>query len=142
MSKINIIYWSCSGNTEAMAKAMVEGAEAAGGEVKLIQVSGATLEDVKEADVLAFGCPAMGAEELEPAEMRPFMDEANPLLKGRKVAIFGSYEWADGQWMRDWEAEIEGTGAVLIDEGLIAYDYPNEDVLDDCRALGKKLANS
>lgn len=142
MSKINIIYWSGSGNTEAMAKAIVKGAEAAGGEVKLIQVGEATLEDVKEADVLAFGCPAMGAEELEPTKMRPFMDEANPLLKGKKVAIFGSYEWAEGQWMQDWEVEIEGTGAVLIDEGLIAYDYPNEDALYDCEALGKKLATS
>lgn len=142
MSKVNVIYWSGTGNTEKMAEAIVKGAEGAGAEVKLIQVASATEDDVKNVDRIAFGCPAMGAEELEETEMRPFMDKVNPLLSGKNVALFGSYEWADGEWMKLWQEEVEGTGAKLVDDGFAAYDNPDEDALEECEALGKELARS
>ena len=134
MSKVNVIYWSGTGNTEKMAEAIVKGAEGAGAEVKLIQVGSATEDDVKNVDRIAFGCPAMGAEELEETEMRPFMDKVNPLLSGKNVVLFGSYEWADGEWMKLWQEEVE--------DGFAAYDNPDEDALEECEALGKELARS
>lgn len=137
---INIIYWSGTGNTERMAQAVEKGIKDAGEDCKLIKVSDATIDDVKNADKLAFGCPAMGAEELEDTEMRPFMDSVNELLSGKKVAIFGSYEWADGQWIVDWKEELENFGAILVDEGLAVYDNPKDDDIDECESLGKELA--
>ncbi|MDO5713800.1 MAG: flavodoxin [Tissierellia bacterium] len=142
MSKINIIYWTGTGNTEAMANAIAEGAKGEGAEVEIIPVGDATIEDVTGVDKVAFGCPAMGAEELEDTEMRPFMDEANKVISGKKVAIFGSYEWADGEWMRTWQEEIEGTGAQLVADGLAVYDNPDEDGIDDCKFLGRDLAKA
>ena len=125
-----------------MAEAIVRGAEGEGAEVKLIPVGNATEEDVKDVDNIAFGCPAMGAEELEETEMRPFMDKVNPLLSGKNVVLFGSYEWADGEWMKTWQEEVEGTGAKLIADGFAAYDNPDEDAIDECEALGKDLARA
>lgn len=142
MNKVNVIYWSGTGNTEAMAEAIVKGSKDAGAEVRLIRVSDATIDDVKSVDKIAFGCPAMGSEELEETEMRPFMDSVNPLLKDKKVIIFGSYEWADGQWMREWEEEIKGTGCNLVADGFAAYDAPDEDAIDECESLGKELAKA
>ena len=142
MSKVNVIYWSGTGNTERMAEAIVRGAEGEGAEVKLIPEGNATEEDVKDVDNIAFGCPAMGAEELEETEMRPFMDKVNPLLSGKNVVLFGSYEWADGEWMKTWQEEVEGTGAKLIADGFAAYDNPDEDAIDECEALGKDLARA
>lgn len=142
MSKVNVIYWSGTGNTERMAEAIVRGAEGEGAEVKLIPVGNATEEDVKDVDNIAFGCPAMGAEELEETEMRPFMDKVNQLLSGKNVVLFGSYEWADGEWMKTWQEEVEGTGAKLIADGFAAYDNPDEDAIDECEALGKDLARA
>lgn len=141
MNQVNVIYWSGTGNTEAMANAIVKGAQGAGAEVKLLQVSQATEDDVKNCDRIAFGCPAMGAEELEETEMRPFMDKVNSLLSGKRVVLFGSYEWADGEWMKTWQEEIEATGAILVADGFAAYDNPDEDALDECESLGKDLAN-
>ncbi|MGI5948903.1 flavodoxin [Peptoniphilus sp.] len=141
MNKINIIYWSGTGNTEKMAEAIKKGIEEAGGEAKLLKVSDANISDVEEVDKIIFGCPAMGQEELEEMEMRPFMDEANKKLSGKKVALFGSYEWADGEWMKTWEEEVEDTGATIVDT-LIAYDSPNEDALKECESLGKDMARA
>lgn len=142
MNRVNVIYWSGTGHTESMAKAIVKGAESAGAEVKLIPVGEASEEDVKEVEKIAFGCPAMGAEELEEKEMRPFMDKVNSLLSGKKLILFGSYEWAEGEWMRLWQEEIEATGATLIEDGFAAYDDPDEDALEECEALGKELAKA
>src|SRR5699024_10384958 len=123
-------------------EAIVKGAKDEGADVNLIPVSAATEGDVKNADKLAFGCPAMGAEELEDGEMRRFMDKADTLISGKKVLLFGSYEWADGEWMRLWQEEIEDTGANLIVDGFIAYDNPDEDAIDECISLGKELARA
>lgn len=142
MKKVNIIYWSGTGNTEKMANAIADGAKNEGAEVRIIPVSEASIDDVKEVENIAFGCPAMGNEELEEAEMRPFMDMANEVISGKNVVIFGSYEWADGEWMKSWQEEIEDTGAKLIADGFAAYDNPDENAIEDCISLGRDLARA
>lgn len=137
---VTIIYWSGTGNTLTMAEAIKDGVEENGGEVKLLEVTSASIEDVKNAEVIAFGCPSMGSEELEEEEFRPFMDEANEEISGKKVALFGSYEWADGEWMDTWTEEVKETGADLI-QGLIAYDDPDDEAIEKCKDLGKRLAD-
>ena len=133
--KTAVIYWSGSGNTEAMARAVAEGAGA-----ELFNVSEFS-GDVAEYDRLAFGCPAMGAENLEESEFEPFFAENEGKLSGKKVALFGSYGWGDGEWMREWAERVKNDGAVLVnDEGLIVNEAPDDAALADCKALGAKLA--
>lgn len=141
MSKIAVIYWSGTGNTEAMAAAVAEGARGAGAEVDLFQVSEITPDAAAEYGVLALGCPAMGAEQLEEGEFEPFFTALESRLSGKKAALFGSYSWADGQWMRDWYERAQSDGANLIgDEGLACYEAPDADCLAACKALGAELA--
>ena len=142
MSKIAVIYWSMSGNTEAMANAIAEGAQGAGAEVDVKQVSDVTVDQALEYDKLALGCPAMGAEVLEESEFEPFFTELESRLGGKKVALFGSYGWGDGQWMRDWCERVKEDGAQLFsDEGLICNETPDDDAQAACRKLGADLAN-
>ena len=141
MSKIAVIYWSMSGNTEAMANAIAEGAQGAGAEVDVKQVSDITVDQALEYDKLALGCPAMGAEVLEESEFEPFFTELESRLGGKKVALFGSYGWGDGQWMRDWCERAKEDGAVLFnEEGLICNETPDDDAQAACRKLGADLA--
>ena len=133
--KIAVIYWSGTGNTEAMASAVAGGA---GAELYSVsQFSG----DVSEYDRLAFGCPAMGAENLEEGEFEPFFEGIESKLSGKKVALCGSYGSGDGEWMREWAERVRNDGAVLVnDEGLIANETPDDAALADCKDLGAKLA--
>ena len=132
--KTAVIYWSGTGNTEAMAKAV---AESAGAELFTVSEFSGNVEDY---DAVAFGCPAMGAEMLEEDEFEPFFTEIEGRLSGKKVGLFGSYGWGDGEWMRNWETRVESDGAVLAGgEGVIANDAPSDDDLEKCRALGKAL---
>ena len=137
--KVSIVYWSGTGNTEAMANAVAEGAKSAGAEVELLPVSAASA-DVVDSDVLLMGCPAMGAEELEEGEFEPFFSSVEGLLSGKKIGLFGSYEWADGEWMRTWRQRVETAGGVMIADGVTAYGAPDSDALAACRALGEKAA--
>lgn len=132
--KIAVIYWSGTGNTEAMASAVAEGA---GAELYSVsQFSG----DVSEYDRLAFGCPAMGAENLEEGEFEPFFEGIESKLSGKKVALFGSYGWGDGEWMRNWEERAKNDGATLVGgEGLIVNETPDDEALEKCAALGAEL---
>jgi flavodoxin short chain len=141
MKKVLVVYWSGTGNTETMAKQVAKGAEDAGAEVTIKTVSEAPADMVKEAAALAFGCPAMGAEVLEESEMEPFiagLSEAE--LGGKPVGLFGSYDWGDGQWMRDWMERMKGLGAAVDGEGLITQLVPSVEVLEQCHELGKRLA--
>ena len=104
MGNVSIVYWSGTGNTEAMAAAMAEGAKDAGAEVELLTVDKAEAAAISEAKAFALGCPAMGAEELEEGEMEPFMAELDSQIAGKTIALFGSYGWGGGEWMRDWES--------------------------------------
>lgn len=141
MSKINIVYWSQTGNTQVMAEAIGAGVQEAGKEANVVFVSDITVDDLKDASVMALGCPAMGAEVLEEGEMEPFMCELEGSLGGKTVALFGSYGWGDGEWMRDWVERVGDAGAnVLNGEGLICQETPDDDAIDECKALGKQLA--
>lgn len=141
MSKINVVYWSQTGNTEAMAQAIGEGIERGGKEACVMEVSMASLEDLKNSGVFALGCPAMGAEVLEESEMEPFVSEVETFAAGKNIALFGSYGWGDGQWMRDWEERMKDAGANIINgEGLIINEAPDDAGLEECKALGEHLA--
>jgi flavodoxin short chain len=140
--KILVAYWSGTGNTETMAKQLAKGAGDAGAEVVCKPVSGVTREMVKEAAALAFGCPAMGAEVLEESEMEPLIGSLSPAeLEGKPVGLFGSYDWGDGQWMRDWADRMKGLSALVDGEGIIAQLAPSEEALGKCYELGKRLAS-
>lgn len=141
MNKIAIIYWSGTGNTEAMARAVEEGAKNAGAEVVLKTPGEISAGEAAAYDALALGCPAMGDEVLEEGEMEPFFTELEGSLSGKKVALFGSYGWGDGQWMRDWQDRVASAGASLCGgEGVIAQNAPDEDCLKECEDLGAALA--
>ena len=141
MSRMAVIYWSMTGNTEAMANAIAEGAAGAGAEVDVKQVCDTTVDEALGYGLLALGCPAMGAEVLEEAEFEPFFTELEGRLGCKKVALFGSYDWGDGQWMRDWQQRTEASGAKLAAaEGLIVHLTPEAADLEQCAALGKSLA--
>ena len=121
MSKIIVAYWSQTGNTEAMANAVGEGIKAAGGEADVVPVSAVSVDELKAASSFALGCPAMGAEVLEESEMEPFVEEVEGFAAGKKIALFGSYGWGDGQWMRDWEERMNAAGATVVNgEGVIS----------------------
>lgn len=133
--KTAVIYWSGTGNTEAMAKSVAEGA---GAELFIVSDFSGSVDDY---DAVAFGCPAMCAEMLEEDEFEPFFSAIEGSLNGKKVALFGSYGWGDGEWMRNWEDRVKSGGAVLVNgEGVIANETPSDDDLEKCRQLGKALA--
>ena len=141
MDKIAIVYWSGTGNTEKMASCIAEGVKEAGAEAVLLSPAEFTLQKLTEFKAVAFGCPAMGAEQLEEDEFEPMFAGLEGSLSGKKVALFGSFGWGDGQWMRDWSARCQSSGANLFDEeGLVANETPNADKQEDCRELGRKLA--
>ncbi len=138
---MKIIYWSATGNTEAMANAIFEGAKNAGAEVELFSVDSISAQDALSADLLALGCPAMGCEVLEESEFEPFFAELEGNLSGKKVALFGSYDWGDGQWMRDWKSRVCDAGGILFkNEGLIINNTPDQDGLNDCANFGAGFA--
>ena len=141
MENIAVIYWSQTGNTEQMASAIAEGIREGGMECDLLNVADTNPTDAAAYAKIALGCPAMGAEVLEETEFDPFFTDLESKLSGRKVALFGSYGWGDGQWMRDWVERAQGDGAqVLNGEGLICNEAPDEDVQAACRKLGADLA--
>ena len=141
MDKIYVVYWSQSGNTLAMAEAVGRGITAAGKEAVVVDVSGASIDELKNAAGFALGCPAMGAEVLEETEMEPFVCDVEGFAAGKTIALFDSYGWGDGQWMRDWTERMSGAGATVLNgEGLICQDAPDADALSECEELGKQLA--
>ena len=140
MSKVAIVYWSGTGNTEAMAKAVEEGAKGAGAEVSVIAPSAFDASKLSEFDAIAFGCPAMGNEVLEESEFDPMFTAIESALKDKKIALFGSYGWGDGQWMRDWEDRCKAAGAVLAVDSVMANNDPDADAVANCKALGAALA--
>ena len=140
MKKTLVIYWSGTGNTEAMAGAVLEGMKAAGADAALLtpdQVTPASLSGVSS---VAMGCPAMGSEVLEEMEFQPMFDEVKRSLGGKSAALFGSYGWGDGEWMRGWEKDCDDSGIRLVCESVTCCEAPDDAALDACRALGKELA--
>ena len=140
MSKVAVVFWSGTGNTQAMAEAVADGAKAAGADVSVFSSAEFGADSVAEFDGIAFGCPAMGAEVLEEMEFEPMFTEVEGSLSGKKVALFGSYGWGDGQWMRDWEDRTRMRGANMVADGLMANNAPTAEVLEECKSLGAALA--
>ena len=138
--KIAVVYWSSTGNTEAMAQAVVEGARKAGASAELFTATEFDGGKVDAFDAIAFGCPAMGAEELEDSEFAPMFESCESKLSGKKIALFGSYGWGDGEWMRTWEDTCRNDGASLVCDSVICQETPDDDALNACRSLGEALA--
>lgn len=140
MGKIAVIYWSGTGNTAAMAEEIAKGINENGAGADLFSVD-AFSGNIADYEKIAFGCPSMGDEVLEESEFEPFFEKIENNLGGKKVALFGSYGWGDGQWMRAWQERVESKGVNLFSEGLIANGFPDANAKEQCYALGKGLAS-
>ena len=138
--KTAVVYWSGTGNTEAMAHAVAEGMTAAGAEAVLLTPAEVAPGDLNAYGAIAFGCPAMGSEVLEECEFEPMFSGCKNRLGGKSVGLFGSYGWGDGQWMRDWEKDCDDAGINLVCESVICCETPDDAALEACRAMGKALA--
>ena len=139
MSKTAIVFWSGTGNTEAMAQAVREGMEAKGADVSVMGPSEFTADMVSDYDAIAFGCPAMGAEVLEESEFEPMFASVEGSLAGKKVGLFGSWGWGNGVWMDDWMVRTQAAGADTVPY-VICMEAPDEAALAECRAPGESLA--
>lgn len=135
MSKVAVVFWSATGNTETMANCVAEGAN--GTIVPCGEMNAAKLA---EFDAVAFGCPAMGAEQLEESEFEPMFSDLEGSLNGKKIALFGSYGWGDGEWMRTWEEDCKNSGLNLVCQSVTCCEAPDDDALEACRKLGGELA--
>ena len=142
MSKVAIVYWSGTGNTEAMAQAVQKGVQKGGAEAELFQVEQFSANDIAKYDGMIFGCPAMGDEVLEESVFEPFFAEAEGHLKDVPTALFGSYGWGGGAWMKAWEERVKADGAKLLRDGLAIENTPDDDGLAQCEALGEEFAKS
>ncbi len=140
MSKIAVVYWSGTGNTEIMANKIVEGVTAAGNTADLFVAPNFSAEQVAAYDVIALGCPAMGAEVLEECDFQPMYDDIQGALNGKSVALFGSYGWGSGEWMNTWQEDTEGAGANLVCESLMLNETPDDEGEAACVAFGKALS--
>lgn len=138
MSKIAVVFWSGTGNTETMANAVAGGAAAKGAEVETVQAADFSAAMAPDFDAIAFGCPAMGSEELEDGEFQPMWDDVKPELDGKKIALFGSYDWGTGEWMDTWREDAEDAGATVVDT-VIANNEPDDEALAACSELAGQL---
>ena len=141
MDKVIVAYWSQTGNTAAMAAAIGEGITEAGKEAVVTDISSVSMDDLQAASAFALGCPAMGAEVLEEGEMEPFVTEVEAFASGKKIGLFGSYGWGDGEWMRNWVDQMKNAGADVIGgEDAICADAPDDETEAKLMELGKQLA--
>ena len=140
MSKIAVVYWSGTGNTEAMAQQVAAGAREAGAQVSVLQAAEFGPDQLNAYDAVAFGCSAMGNEQLEEGEFEPMFTACQSKLSGRKLALFGSYGWGDGEWMRSWEDQCREAGAQLVSDSVICCEAPDEEAQAACQALGRAVA--
>ena len=141
MDKVVIVYWSGTGNTQAMAEKIGEGVVSEGKEANVVEVSAIKAEELTGLTAFALGCPSMGAEVLEEEFKEPFVAEVEKFAAGKKIGLFGSYGWGDCEWMRDWEERLINAGAEIINgEGITVLNDPDSETLDKCLQLGKDLA--
>ena len=140
MSKVAVVYWSGTGNTESMADAVAQGARGAGASVDVLGPSDFDASKVAAYDGIAFGCPAMGAEVLEEDEFDPMFQDVKGALAGKNLVLFGSFGWGDGEWMRNWEDDCKAAGANLVVDSVMANEAPDDDAIAACKALGAALA--
>ena len=139
MAQITIVYYSETGNTEAMASMVAKGVEAAGATAKVVSVDGFDAAELKEEAAFALGCPAMGDEVLEEGTMEPFVEEVAKFAAGKKIGLFGSYGWGDGDWMRRWEEKCQNDGVALAADSVICNEEPDDEAQTACIELGKVI---
>jgi len=139
MSKIAVVFWSGTGNTEAMANAVLEGVSSGAGGA-LFPASAFSADMMDQFDAIAFGCPSMGSEQLEDSEFEPMFQSCEAKLAGKRIALFGSYGWGDGEWMRAWAETCRADGAILVCDPVICNNEPDDDAIAACQALGRALA--
>ena len=132
MSKIAVVYWSGTGNTEAMADLVANAAQSAGATVDKMTSAEFNAADAANYDGFALGCPAMGAEQLEESEFEPMYQDLRGSLSG----------WGDGEWIRTWAEDAQAAGARLVADPVMANGAPDGDATDACNALGTALANA
>ncbi|WP_315077515.1 flavodoxin [uncultured Clostridium sp.] len=137
---MKIIYWSGTGNTEAMANLIAKGIEKSGVKAEIINISSANVDSLKDENIVVLGCPSMGDEELEGGEFLPFLENVQEDLKNKKVVLFGSYGWGDGQWMRSWEEEMTALGVNVALEPLIVNYTPEGESEEGCIEYGREIA--
>ena len=140
MCNIAIVYWSGTGNTQAMAEAVASGVQESGASADLIPAAAFSAAKMTDYDAIAFGCPSMGAEQLEESEFEPMFTACQPHLHGKKIALFGSYGWGDGEWMRNWEQSCLNDGAVLCCESVLCNEEPDDASIAACKRMGAALA--
>lgn len=138
---ILIVYWTGTGNTKLMAEKLAEAITDKGLKTSLKLVYEATVEDITSHDRIMFGCPSMGQETLQEEDFEPFFQRIEDLLKGKKVALFGSYGWGEGEWMKEWENRVREHGGLLFSEGLIVNSTPDEKQLEKCYQYGTMFAD-
>ena len=139
--KTAVVFWSGTGNTEAMANAVADGMKEKGAEVSVLGPSDFTADKVAEFDAIAFGCPAMGNEVLEESEFDPMFTAIEGSLSGKKIALFGSFGWGDGEWMRNWEDRCKAAGANLVSDSVTVNESPDAAGVENCKKLGASLAS-
>ena len=139
MNKINIVYWSGTGNTEIMANKIMEGAEEIAEEVSIFTTQEFNISKLKNADIIVFGCPSMGSETLEESEFEPMFESCKSQIEGKQIALFGSYGWGEGEWMRNWEKDVEDAGAILVCKSLIINETPDSQDKEKCYEFGNTL---
>jgi flavodoxin I len=141
MANVLLVYWSGTGNTEIMAEKIKEGLESAGASVDFRTVDNVQPSEVSDFEKIVFGCPSMGVENLEEDEFEPFFEEVEKLLSGKKVALFGSYGWGEGEWMESWEQRVKDSGASLFEEGLKVNSTPSSEEEAKCVEFGEGFAS-
>lgn len=139
MGKVAVVYWSGTGNTEAMAEYVAEGAKSKGYAVDVITAGNFSSSKLGQYDAIAFGCPSMGEEILEEDVFQPMFDEVKGALSGKRIALFGSYGWGDGEWMENWEAECRSLGAQICHDSVICHEVPGTEAAESCRSMGASL---
>ena len=139
MKNVAVVYWSGTGNTEQMAQSFCAGITASGGSCSIFTAHEFDVNSLNDYDAIAFGCPSMGVEELEEEEFAPMFEACEGSLSGKKIILFGSYGWGDGEWMRKWEIRCAEIGAILITESVICNESPDEETLEKCKSAGEKL---
>ena len=138
--KTAVIYWSGTGNTQMMAEKVAEGVRAAGAEADVYNCTEFSADLMDNYEAVAFGCPSMGSEQLEDTEFEPVFTECEAKLSGKKIGLFGSYGWGDGEWMHNWEDKCREDGALLVSDGVICQEEPDDEAVEKCKELGKALA--
>lgn len=139
---INIVYWSGTGNTELMAEYIQEGITAEKKDVKLIPVSNASIDDVLKSDIVVLGCPSMGDEVLEESEMEPFMETLDDKIEGKKVFLFGSYDWGDGEWMENWVERVEKDKALSVNSIIVNNTPEDNEDINKLKEFGEQIAKA